>query len=155
MLRAETVLVRAGDPREPGALACLQASHALMESLFPPEDNHYLSVDALRVPGISFFVAEDDGAILGTIALARKDGYGEVKSMFVDPAARGRGVARALLDHVEGAARGMGLPLLRLETGNLLEAAIALYEAQGFRRCGAFGDYVVNGTSVIMEKPLG
>lgn len=126
-----------------------------MESLFPPEDNHYLSVDALLVPEISFFVAEDGGEVLGTIALARKDGYGEVKSMFVSPAARGRGVARALLAHLEGVARGMGLPLLRLETGNLLEAAMALYTAQGFRLCGAFGDYEVNGTSVFMEKPLG
>lgn len=125
-----------------------------MESLFPPEDNHYLSVDALRVPEIRFFVAEDGEDVLGTIALARKEGYGEVKSMFVDPAARGRGVARALLRHVEGVAREMGVPVLRLETGNLLEAAIALYTAQGFRPCGAFGDYAVNGTSVFMEKPL-
>ncbi|MDX1820864.1 MAG: GNAT family N-acetyltransferase [Paracoccaceae bacterium] len=146
--------IRSGDPREPGALALLKASHALMESLFPPEDNHYLSVDALRVPEIRFFVAEDGEDVLGTIALARKDGYGEVKSMFVDPAARGRGVARALLRHVEGVAREMGVPVLRLETGNLLEAAIALYTAQGFRPCGAFGDYAVNGTSVFMEKPL-
>jgi hypothetical protein len=38
------VHIRQGDPREAGALALLQASHALMESLFPPEDNHYLSV---------------------------------------------------------------------------------------------------------------
>lgn len=125
-----------------------------MESLFPPEDNHYLSVDALRVPEIRFFVAEDGEDVLGTIALARKDGYGEVKSMFVDPSARGRGVARALLRHVEGVAREMGVPVLRLETGNLLEAAIALYTAQGFQPCGAFGDYAVNGTSVFMEKPL-
>lgn len=125
-----------------------------MESLFPPEDNHYLSVDALRVPEIRFFVAEDGEDVLGTIALARKEGYGEVKSMFVDPSARGRGVARALLRHVEGVAREMGVPVLRLETGNLLEAAIALYTAQGFRPCGAFGDYAVNGTSVFMEKPL-
>lgn len=125
-----------------------------MESLFPPEDNHYLSVDALRVPEIRFFVAEDGEDVLGTIALARKEGYGEVKSMFVDPSARGRGVARALLRHVESVAREMGVPVLRLETGNLLEAAIALYTAQGFRPCGAFGDYAVNGTSVFMEKAL-
>lgn len=147
--------IRSGDPREPGATALLQASHALMESLFPPEDNHYLSIDALRVPEISFFVAEDAGGVLGTIALARKAGYGEVKSMFVSPAARGRGVARALLCHLEEVARGMGLPVLRLETGTLLEAAIALYTSQGYRRCGAFGEYEVNGTSVFMEKPLG
>jgi putative acetyltransferase len=149
------ILVRRGDPREAGAMALLQASHHLMQSLFPPEDNHFLSVEALCLPEIAFYVAEDGGCVLGTIALARKDGYGEVKSMFVDPAARGRGVARALLAHLERDARAAGLPLLRLETGHLLEAAIALYSAQGFVTCKAFGDYAVNGSSVFMEKPLG
>ena len=135
-------------------MALLQASHRLMESLFPPEDNHYLSIDALCQPQIAFFVAEADGRGLGTIALAHEDGYGEVKSMFVDPAARGRGVARALLAHLEGAARAGGLPLLRLETGHLLESAIALYTAQGFVPCDPFGDYAANGSSVFMEKRL-
>ncbi|MFU8882115.1 MAG: GNAT family N-acetyltransferase [Rhodobacterales bacterium] len=149
------IAIRRGDPREAGALALLQDSHSLMESLFPPEDNHYLSIDALCLPEIAFYVAEDAGRVLGTIALARKDGYAEVKSMFVDPAARGRGVARALLAQLERDAKAQGLRVLRLETGHLLEAAIALYSAQGFVTCKAFGDYVANGTSVFMEKRLG
>jgi len=153
------IVIRRGDPREAGAMALLQDSHHLMESLFPPEDNHYLSIDALCLPEIAFYVAEDGaedgGRVLGTIALARKDGYGEVKSMFVDPAARGRGVARALLAHLERDARAAGLRVLRLETGHLLAAAIALYSAQGFVTCKAFGDYAVNDTSVFMEKRLG
>jgi len=149
------IAVRRGDPRETGATALLQESHSLMESLFPPEDNHYLSLDALCLPDVDFFVAEADGQCLGTIALAHKDDYAEVKSMFVAPAARGQGVARILLAHLEKAARSKGVGLLRLETGSLLTAAIALYTAQGFQPRGPFGEYVVNDTSVFLEKSLG
>lgn len=83
--------VTQGDPRDPGATALLRASHALMQSLFPTEDNHYLSIDALCAPDIRFFTARRDGATVGCGALALRPGYGELKSMFVDPAARGSG----------------------------------------------------------------
>lgn len=147
--------VRRGDPREAGATALLQESHRLMESLFPPEDNHYLSLDALCLPDVDFFVAEAEGQCLGTIALAQKDDYAEVKSMFVAPAARGQGVARILLAHLEVVARAKGVDILRLETGTLLTAATALYAAQGFAPRGPFGEYEANHTSVFMEKSLG
>ncbi|HBQ35552.1 MAG TPA: GNAT family N-acetyltransferase, partial [Rhodobacteraceae bacterium] len=41
-----TLIVEQGDPRNPQATALLQASHSLMASLFPAEDNHYLSINA-------------------------------------------------------------------------------------------------------------
>lgn len=149
-----SVTVRPGDPYEPGAKRLLEASHALMQSLFPPEDNYFLSLDALKAPNIRFFVAEADGAILGTGALALMDGYGEVKSMFTDEAARGRGVAGAMLDRLEAEARRAGVPVMRLETGHLLETAHRLYAAKGFVECGRYGDYVENATSLFMEKRL-
>ncbi|MCD1627509.1 GNAT family N-acetyltransferase [Seohaeicola saemankumensis] len=146
--------VRHGNPQEPEAMALLDASHALMQSLFPAEENHYLSIEELCVPDVLFLVAQADLNICGTIALACKTGYGEVKSMFVAPEVRGQGVARLLLNALEHEARDIGLPLLRLETGNKLDAAIALYTAHGFVLCGPFGDYRSNDTSVFMEKPL-
>lgn len=83
------------------------------------------------------------------------DGYGEVKSMFTAPAARGKGVAAALLRQIEDHARQLKLPYLRLETGDELAEAVRLYERHDFRRCGVFGDYRPNAFSVFMEKPLG
>ncbi|PRX37020.1 putative acetyltransferase [Meinhardsimonia xiamenensis] len=150
-----TIEVAPGDPREAQARALIEASHALMESLFPPEDNHYLDIDALAAPDISFFVAKRDGKTVGCAALARHAGYGEVKSMFVAEEARGQGVADALLARIEAEARAAGLPVLRLETGDALTAALRFYERAGFRRRGAFGDYPEGGTSVFMEKRLG
>ncbi|MGR3546347.1 MAG: GNAT family N-acetyltransferase, partial [Roseovarius sp.] len=117
------IIVEAADPRHPEASALLRASHALMESLFPPEDNFFLDIGALCAPDIRFFAARSGATIIGTGALALREGYGEVKSMFVAEAARGQGAADALLRQIEDEARAHALPCLRLETGNLLHAA--------------------------------
>jgi len=148
------ITIETGDPRHPEAAALLQQSHALMVSLFPSDSNHYLSIDALCVPSIQFFVAKDAGKIIGTAALANKGDYGELKSMFVDESARGTGTASKLLDHIEQAAREQGLQMLRLETGDKLHAAHRLYEKHGFTTRGPFGDYRDDPVSLFMEKPL-
>jgi putative acetyltransferase len=147
--------IAVGDPNDPKARALLRASAALMEDLFDAEENHFLSPDELSAPGIHFFTARtDDDRLLGTIALAEKDGYGEIKALFVDADARGQGVARDLLDHAEEKARALGMTWLRLETGDTLYAAINLYRRVGFTTCGPFGDYGESETSLFMEKHL-
>jgi putative acetyltransferase len=148
------VTVRPGDPRSPEGRALLGASHALLTSLYPPEDNFFLSVDELAAAHIDFWIAEGAGQPLGCVALARLDGYGEVKSLFVSPAARGRGVGAALLGALEQRARAFGLPLLRLETGDTLDEAHRLYARHGYNPCGPFGDYREGPHSVFMEKRL-
>ena len=148
------IIVEPTDPRHPQASALLRASHALMESLFPPEDNFYLDIDQLVDPAIHFFAARIGDRIVGTGALKCHDGYGEVKSMFVAEDARGKGVADALLRQIEDQARAEGLPVLKLETGNVLYAAHALYRRHGFTECGVFGNYSAAKSSIFMEKPL-
>lgn len=149
-----TMIIETGDPRDPQATALLQASHALMESLFPPEDNHFLSIDALCTPDIHFFIAREGDTLLGCAAIADRSDYGEIKSMFVAEAARGKGAADALMRQLEDHARSLGLSELKLETGNLLHAAHRLYERYGFSRCAPFGDYTANVSSIFMEKRL-
>ena len=148
------IIVERTDPRHPQATALLKQSHALMESLFPPEDNFYLDIDQLVDPHIHFFAARIGADICGTGALAIKDGYGEVKSMFVAETARGKGVADAILRQIEDQARDDGLSMLKLETGNVLHAAHALYRRHGFTDCGPFGDYAQANSSIFMEKQL-
>ncbi|MEO0362492.1 MAG: GNAT family N-acetyltransferase [Pseudomonadota bacterium] len=149
-----TVEVAPGDPLEPAAAGLLKASHALMSSLFPAEANHYLSIDALAAPDIRFFIARRGAATVGCGALALREGYGEVKSMFVAPEARGAGVAALILERIEAEARAEALPLLRLETGDKLASAHALYERIGFAYRGPFGEYRESPHSVFMEKRL-
>ncbi len=148
------ITIRTGRPDEPGAKELLQASHDLMNTLFDPGECHYLDFEALNSADIVFLVAEYEGRIVGTGAFARKEGYGEVKSMYVNPNARGRGAADAILAEIERIARQESLPLLRLETGVGLNAALRLYERNGFMQIAPFGDYTGDGASLFYEKQL-
>lgn len=149
-----TITTRRASPHEPGTTALLTASHAYLQSLYPPEDNFFLSIDALAEAHITFIIAELNGQTIGCAALANKGSYGEVKSMFTTPAARGTGTGAALMQALETEARAQHLPMMKLETGDDLYPAHRLYERHGFSRCGPFGDYVAAIRSVFMEKRL-
>jgi len=148
------IIVAETDPKDPQASALLKQSHALMEELFPPEDNFYLDIDALCADHIHFYTARIGDQILGTGAVAIYDTHAEVKSMFTADAARGKGVGAALLRQIEDTARGEGATALKLETGNTLHAAHRLYARHGFALCEAFPPYEAAASSIFMEKPL-
>jgi putative acetyltransferase len=117
-----------------------------------------LDVDGLADPAVTFFSLRADGELLGVAALKHLDPeHGEVKSMHTAEAARGRGVARALLDHVVGVARERGYRRLSLETGSgpAFAPARALYAAAGFHPCGPFADYDGSPNSAYMTLALG
>lgn len=86
-------------------------------------------------------VARDDS---GPIACAGLRDYthdaGELKRFYVVPRARRRGVARAVLDHVESLAKELGYRRLVLDTAAPLEAAARLYASSGYARIPAFND---------------
>ncbi len=148
------LIIAPANPLDPAPRALLEQSHALMQELFAPDDNFFLGFDALCAPEVHFITARDGGTVLATGALVQMDGYCEVKSMFTATAARGRGVAAAVLRALEDHARSLGIHILRLETGEALDSAVRLYERQGFVRCVRFGDYTSNDVSVYMEKTL-
>lgn len=148
------IKVLAADPRDPQATALLRQSHALMQSLFSAEENHFLDIEELCVPSIHFFVAREEAKALGCVALANKGDYGEIKSMFVDPRARGKGIAHHLMHKIEADARAQNLSTIKLETGDKLTQAHSLYSAHGFVDCGPFGEYEANTSSLFMTKDL-
>lgn len=148
------IVIERSDPKEPQATALLQASHAMMQSLFPPEDNSFLSIEELCAEEVFFFTARKGTQVLATGALVVKTGYGEIKSMFVNPSARGQGVGDAIVRALHDLAREKGLGSLKLETGNSLHAALRLYARHGFTHCGPFGDYIANDSSIFMTKTL-
>ena len=81
-------------------------------------------------------------------------GVAELKRMYVRPAFRGRGIARQLIVALEEEALADGRPVLRLETGTYLPAAIGLYRSAGYVPIPVFGEYVGNPFSVCFEKSL-
>lgn len=90
---------------------------------------------------------DDDGTPVGCGALRPLEpGAGELKRMYVVPAARGRGISRLLLVALEAEAAARGWTTLRLETGTRQPAAVGLYTAAGYRPVEAFGHYVTDDT---------
>ncbi|MFN5999217.1 MAG: GNAT family N-acetyltransferase [Paracoccaceae bacterium] len=123
----------------------------------PPESIHMMDKGALAAPGIRFFVLRDAGVPLAMGAYKRIDAtHAEIKSMHVLTEARGRGLSKAMLDHLVAAARADGIARLSLETGvqPTFVAARALYERAGFEDCPPFEGYVPDPNSVFMTKML-
>lgn len=123
----------------------------------PPESVHAFDIDKLRDPKVLFWSAWDKAEIAGCGALKLfGTGDGEIKSMRVADAYLGRGVGRAMLDHILAEAGRLNLRTLWLETGSpaAFIPAIKLYESAGFTRCGPFADYTDDPFSVFMTKTL-
>jgi putative acetyltransferase len=136
----------------------LIARHLIgMRANTPPESVHALDIDALRGPDITFWSVWVDDQIVGCGALKQLDATrGELKSMRVADQFLGRGVGRAILEHLIAQARARGMTSLWLETGSA-EAfipALRLYESAGFERCGPFDDYVDDPFSVFMTRAI-
>jgi putative acetyltransferase len=150
----EALDIRAERPLGPDARALLRDARVLLDGLYPPESCHGLDLRAYERPEVTLFVAREAGVAIGCGAYQlHGDGSAEVKSVYVAPAAQGRGVGRAILEAIEHAVRGR-ITTLRLETGIHQHAAMRLYARAGFRRRGPFGSYRDDPLSVFMEKPL-
>jgi len=149
------MIINTESPNQPEVRAMLARLDAYCAALYPAESNHLMDIDALMQGDVLFLVARDvDGSAVGCAALVNREGYGEVKRMFVDEARRGLGTGRQLLEHIGMFAAMSGLRTLRLETGIHQPEAIALYERAGFTRCEPFGDYQPDPLSLFMEKHL-
>ncbi|HEY0065488.1 MAG TPA: GNAT family N-acetyltransferase, partial [Telluria sp.] len=125
---------------------------AYLYSLYPPENVYALDIASLLDPSVMFAVVRDGaGTALGCGAIVIKPEYGEIKRMFVSPQARGKGVARRLIETLETKAAEQGCQRFMLETGPTMTAALMLYERLGYQRRGAFGDYPEDPLSVFMH----
>ena len=137
-----------GDPLAADVRLLLEDHLADMRRISPPESVHALDPHALAAPGVVFLTArDDDGALLGCGALKELgDGDAELKSMRTAPAARGLGVATAVLAALIALARQRGDRRLLLETGTeaFFEPAVRLYLRHGFVACDPFADYTAD-----------
>lgn len=140
-------------PDQSDVVALIRALDAFHSDLYPAESNHFLDLEAMKAPGVSFIVARRDGRAVGCGALLRDvRGFAEIKRMYVLPETRGHGLGRKLLDHLITLADAEGIRTLRLETGIHNREALGLYRALGFIERGPFGDYAEDPNSIFMER---
>lgn len=95
----------------------------------------WVEVHEMEPPGGAFLLLDEDGESVACGGLRTLDPVarlGEIKRMYVAPAARRRGHARRMLGALEEAARDAGLERLRLDTNAQQPEALELYAACGY-----------------------
>lgn len=148
-LGRDRVAIEPADPRATPGRHCLDRYYAELDRRFPGGFDVSLSRDpeagAMIAPRGTFLVALSDGLPLGCAGLKghggpNEDRWGEVKRVWVDPAARGLGLAREMMAEIETAAIRLGIGLLRLDTNSALAEALALYRRLGWREIPRYND---------------
>ncbi|MDO5410831.1 MAG: ribosomal protein S18-alanine N-acetyltransferase [Lachnospiraceae bacterium] len=113
-------------------------------------------MDTLRYRPETNFTAEADGVIVGYLLFMAAADEGELLRVGVSPKARRKGIASALMSHMESCAVSKGIATIWLEVRESNTAARALYEKTGFIEQGQrkkyYHDPVEN--AVIMSKVL-
>jgi GNAT superfamily N-acetyltransferase len=140
-----TVDIRRTTIASPDAARLIAALNAELTMAFPePGATHFALSDREVVAGEgAFLIVYLDDVAAGCGAVRRLDeATAEIKRMYVDPAVRGRGLGRALVEALEREARRIGASRIVLETGTRLAPAIKLYEAMGYSRIPLFGEYL-------------
>ncbi|WP_072791508.1 GNAT family N-acetyltransferase [Cognatishimia maritima] len=139
------ITIKQLDPTDPIAIACLESYYTELAARFERGFDVSLSRDPeaqnMMPPLGAFFVAMSGGAALGCCGL-KGDGseVAEIKRLWVNPTARGMGLAQRLLAECEVAARGLGITVLRLDTNSALPEAERLYRKTGWTQIERFND---------------
>lgn len=165
-----TAVVRPAAEGDMAAVAAVYAHHVLtglatFEEEPPDTAEMARRRAALAERGLPYLVAEEGGRVLGyayagpyRARIAYR--FSLEDSIYLDPAATGRGIGRALLERLLAESAAWGARQMVAVIGDSANAgSIALHARLGFRRVGTleavgfkFGRWV---DSVLMQRPLG
>lgn len=163
-------LLRPATPTDIPAIRAIYADAVLNGcasfEIEPPDEAEMIGrLDKIRAAGMPWLVAEQDGRVLGYAyagAYRPRPAYGNTveNSVYVDPAAKGHGIGRALLAALIEATTALGCRQMIAVIGDSGNAAsIGLHAALGFTPVGTLrsvgrkhGRWL---DSVLMQRPLG
>ena len=137
---AEFVEVDAGTP---AAQAAMTSYFAELAARFPAgfDPTGYLDPEDYNPPHGRFFLAMPGDEVMACGGVVWIDETtAEVKRMWVDPAARGHGLATRLLAFLEHAAAASGRSRVILDTNPVLLEAIAMYRKAGYGDIERYND---------------
>jgi GNAT superfamily N-acetyltransferase len=144
--QVEKIEIRQTGYLAPDAQLMIKAALAELAERYDDGEGDATPVDPAEFdpPHGAFFVTYRDGDPVGCGAWRSHGDDGtdaEIKRMYTAPAARGQGLARAVLATVEDSAREHGRRRMILETGDRNHESVKLYESSGYRRIPNFGYY--------------
>ena len=138
-------VIRTATPADRSAVRrVIEAAYREYEDVLGPELHAAYVTNLLQLDGHAdavLLVAEVDGVVAGTVTLyldasaigfGWPDGWAAIRALAVDPAWRGHGIGRHLIEACVD--RAAHVPAIGLHTAAFMTAAIALYERMGFRR---------------------
>jgi GNAT superfamily N-acetyltransferase len=133
---------------QPDALRLIEEVQGEYVARYGGRDDTPLEHAMFEPPTGSFFVAYLAGEPVASGAWRRHrvaafgtTNSAEIKRMYVAPSARGLGLARRMLAHLEESAAAAGAEAMVLETGTKQPEAIALYTSSGYSPIPGFGHY--------------
>lgn len=136
--------IREADASDLPAVLALYAQPGLDDGrVLPLSEAEALFARFARYPDYRLYVAEKDGALVGTFALLVMDNLGHlgtpsavVEDVVVDPARQGEGIGRAMMEEAARIARARGCYKMILSSNLKRERAHAFYDSLGFERHG-------------------
>ena len=145
LLTSTSVEISAVDPEHRDARYCLAEYVAELNRRsdrgFDPSAGATALPHEVRPPAGEFFVVYLHGEPIGCGAVKHHPGEPtEIKRMWISPSARGLGLGRRLLEHLEACAVAAGARAARIETGGVLTEALALYRSTGWVEVPPFND---------------
>ena len=119
----------------------LLAGHGLKLEEATPDSAQLVAIHGLLEPPQRLYLAQVGGEPAGTGGLKEVEPeVAEIKRMYVDPAFRGQGVGRAVLERLVDDGRAAGYRTLQLETAVWMVEAHGLYRSCGFIDAAPFPD---------------
>ncbi len=144
------------DPFDSESIALISALWFELGEIYGDLGPCEFTPDQIAGSGCHFVVARVSGEVVGCAAIIpMEEGVCELKRVYVAPEARNQGVAAKIIAHMEQEAARLGYRAIRLETGTPQEAAVRLYEREGYTRIPNFGRWKDDPLSVCYEKRLG
>jgi DNA-binding MarR family transcriptional regulator/predicted GNAT family acetyltransferase len=145
LLRAATISLDVVDPRSDEALWAMTQYFDELDRRFTagfdPGNTLVADAPSMRAPQGVFVVAHSDGEVVACGGVKRiDDDRAEIKRMWVRESARGLGVGRRLLQHLEEQAIRLGCSWVVLDTNATLLEAIAMYERAGYSPIERYND---------------
>jgi ribosomal protein S18 acetylase RimI-like enzyme len=139
-------------------LDVMRRAFAEYRGVLQPESSVFVETAArvaAKLAGGGGFLAVEDGNPVGCIIAEAQDGRGYLGRLAIAPGARGKGLARRLVQSGEGFARVRGLRVAEVQVRIALPGNIALFQSLGYRETDRRSHPgFAQPTYLVMEKSL-